>query len=91
MSNCNDCKYKESRCYCPPGRDCTAYVREPKKVSHTFIFETSDDWKPMEAACWGECPFSFNIKLGESCRCMNGEVYVCPFVRLGINDDLVEE
>lgn len=35
-------------------------------MRHTFIFETSDDWKPNETCCWSECPFSMNIKLGDT-------------------------
>lgn len=57
------------------------------KVRHTFIFKTSDDWSPSKPYCWAECPFSMNIKLGESCRYKSEDLLECPFIKLGIIDD----
>lgn len=57
------------------------------KVRHTFLFETSDDWNPNKPYCWGECPFSMNIKLGESCRYKSEDLLTCPFVKFGMIDD----
>lgn len=63
------------------------------KVRHTFIFETSSEWQPKIPYCWVECPFSFNIKLGQSCRAFNEDFQKlglgCPFEKLGIIDDEV--
>ena len=52
MSDCNSCIHKESRCFCPPSMNCTAYKKEKHKVKHTFEFETNDDWTPGDSACW---------------------------------------
>jgi hypothetical protein len=81
MTDCKTCQKRGSRCYCPPDRNCTHYipVNEPT-TSHAFIFDTSIDWVPGEAACWVDCPFSFNIRLSDSCRCRKDpEHYKCPF------------
>lgn len=53
--------------------------KEKKYVKHIFEFATEEDWRPLEPTCWGNCPFSFMIKLGEHCKCLDGEIK-CPFV-----------
>lgn len=78
MSDCSKCVHKKDRCFCPPGRQCTAFQREIQKVKHTFQFETDDDWVPYSPGCWIDCPFSFTIGLGETCRCFTTDLD-CPF------------
>lgn len=80
VSNCNDCKHKNGRCYCPPGRYCTAYEKERHKVKHTFEFDTWDYWEPGRATCWVECPFSLLIPAGKSCKFLDDEIHCCPFL-----------
>lgn len=78
MSDCQRCKYKNSRCFCPKDRECMAFEKEIHKVEHIFKFETDEDWIPGEAACWTNCPFAFMIKLGNYCVCLDGNIK-CPF------------
>ena len=53
---------------------------EPKEIEHTFRFKTSADWEPGKTACWTDCPFSFNINLGDSCKCLKTDIK-CPFIK----------
>lgn len=85
MSNCQKCKHRNRRCYCPPDRECKAFEKEVHKVKHTFEFETDEDWIPGEAACWTGCPFSFMIRLGDSCICLDDRVK-CPFKAMQIKE-----
>ncbi len=78
MSDCQRCKHKNSRCFCPPDRECMAFEKEIHKVEHIFKFETDEDWIPGEAACWTNCPFAFMIKLGNYCVCLDSNIK-CPF------------
>ncbi len=89
MSDCNNCQYKNDRCFCPPGRECMAFEKKIHKVKCTFTFTSTDDWSPGEGACWIDCPFSFLIDLGKSCKCIEGK-NLCPFLQEGYNF-LVEE
>lgn len=83
MSDCKKCKHYGNRCYCPPNMECKAFkMVHNKRVKHIFEFETNDDWIPGESACWTECPFSFNIRVGEMCRCVKHNARIeCPFNR----------
>lgn len=81
MSECNKCRYKDSRCYCPPDKVCMAFRKQEDKVTHTFEFKTDKDWEPGEAACWTDCPFSFLIGLGKRCICLNGNIEF-PFTKM---------
>lgn len=54
-----------------------AHIVNPEQ--NTFLFTTEEDWTPGENACWADCPFSFLIPLGETCRALKGE-YPCPFI-----------
>ena len=81
MSDCRTCEYAGSRCYCPPERDCTAYKKkEIHGAKHTFEFETSPGWEPDAPGCWASCPFSFNIKTAELCKCREDNRIKCQFV-----------
>ncbi len=58
------------------------------RVKHTFEFYTTPEWHPGNAACWAECPFSFNIRLGQSCACHNTDKkwrLECPFVKQAVD------
>lgn len=78
MRDCNKCRHKKDKCFCPPHLECKAYERKRVKVKHTFEFETNDDWAPEEAACWMECPFSPMVSWGESCI-FTKKGMRCPF------------
>lgn len=80
MSDCNKCKYRNDRCFCPPDRECKAFEKEVHKVKHSLEFESDEDWIPGETGCWIDCPFSFMIKPGHSCVCLDGKIE-CPFLR----------
>lgn len=52
---------------------------------HTLEFTTPDDWKPLEPACWTECPFACLTRLGHECRARKAyrkdNLMICPVVR----------
>lgn len=56
-------------------------------MKHILKFETPDDWKPLEPACWNGCPFACLTKLGEECQARkayhNEGLMICPAVRYG--------
>lgn len=56
-------------------------------MKHILKFETPDDWKPLEPACWDGCPFACLTKLGEECQAMKAYrkdgLMICPAVRYG--------
>lgn len=56
-------------------------------MKHILKFETPDDWKPLEPACWNGCPFACLTKLGEECQAMKAYhsdgLMICPVVRYG--------
>lgn len=57
------------------------------KIKHTFEFYTTPEWHPGTSACWTDCPFSFNIALGEACACLSPEYkkIECPFVKQAVD------
>lgn len=64
------------------------------KVKHIFKFDTDEDWVPGDGGCWMECPFSFNIKLGDRCRAVSTSDELgslgspqCPFIRSSSTTD----
>ncbi len=56
-------------------------------MKHILKFETPDDWKPLEPACWNGCPFACLTKLGEECQARKAYhkegLMVCPAIRYG--------
>lgn len=52
---------------------------------HILKFETPDDWRPLEPACWAGCPFSCLTKLGNECNAHRAyerdNLMICPVVR----------
>ena len=56
-------------------------------MKHILKFETPDDWKPLEPACWDGCPFACLTKLGEECQARKAYrregLMICPAVRYG--------
>ena len=52
---------------------------------HMLKFETPDDWKPLEPACWYGCPFSCLTKVGHECNAHRAykrdNLMICPVVR----------
>lgn len=64
--------------YCDRTGHCSYF--KPNEVKHSFKFKTSANWKPLSPLCWTECPFSFNIHLGDNCRCLDKKnAHECPF------------
>lgn len=85
MSQCSKCKHKEDRCFCPDDKECVKFVREEQKMKHYYRLETPEDWQPGHGACWTDCPFSFLIDLGNSCKAVRPETkYKCPFLSMEI-------
>ena len=82
MSDCTKCKHRNDRCFCPSNRECKAFEKEKHPIRHVFEFETDEDWTPGKTACWIDCPFSFMIKLGNRCICLDSEIK-CPFLSIG--------
>lgn len=77
MSDCKVCTHKDDKCYCPLDKECMAFKKEITSVRHTFEFYAPEDWIPDSPACWTHCPFSLNIKLGETCKYRTNNS--CPF------------
>lgn len=54
-------------------------------------FETTEDWKPLEAACWISCPVAILTPLGEVCRAKDLHDRkigtICPMLRAISNDE----
>ncbi len=89
MSDCNNCQYKNDRCFCPPGRECMAFEKKIHKVKCTFTFTSTDNWSPGEGSCVTGCPFSVIVELGKTCR-GTATKGLCPFLQ-GRYNFLVEE
>ena len=80
-TDCKQCVHYGDRCFCPPDKYCTAFKKKKTYVRHTYEFKTEEDWKPMTPACWMDCPVSFMIGLGNSCKCLDEKYQIeCPFV-----------
>lgn len=56
-------------------------------AEYNIKFEVSDDWKPLEPACWTECPFACLTKLGHECRARKAyredKLMICPVMKYG--------
>lgn len=53
-------------------------------MKYVLEFEAPDDWKPLEDACWVNCPFSLLTPLGQMCKAKKfydvyGDV-ICPVI-----------
>ena len=61
--------------------------KEESMKEHIIKFDTPDDWRPLEPACWDGCPFACLTKLGEECQARKAYrsdgLMICPAVRYG--------